>query len=317
MDADSDLEKVVRFEAALNRLVERVAEDRYVLAVVLVGSLSSETIWRRESIGLWIIEADGVSRRLRSDGNEERIYRTLVEDGINVHAQVIPRSRFKMMVEGSSRTAFSCNFFAHRKLVYSNDPSIDSWFELANNVATKDQERELLTFSTWTIHSLRHAQKRLDRKNDFEMAFQAVLEAAHSVAYTEIIRIGKVWEQDAIYKALEVNPELFQCIYLDVLANPANRKTLTSALARIDAYLDQHFQEHLKPLLQFLKKENRAVPLSEISDSFAFSSIYPWHLESACEWLERKGKLQKLSAPFKLTKRSHEPVEEPAYFLDS
>ena len=317
MDADSDLEKVARFEAALNRLVERVAEDRYVLAVVLVGSLSSETIWRRESIGLWIIEADGVSRRLRSDGNEERIYRTLVEDGINIHAQVIPRSRFKMMVEGSSRTAFSCNFFAHRKLVYSNDPSIDSWFELANNVATKDQERELLTFSTWTIHSLRHAQKRLDRKNDSEMAFQAVLEAAHSVAYTEIIRIGKVWEQDAIYKALEVNPELFQCIYLDVLANPANRKTLTSALARIDAYLDQHFQEHLKPLLQFLKKENRAVPLSEISDSFAFSSIYPWHLESACEWLERKGKLQKLSAPFKLTKRSHEPVEEPAYFLDS
>ena len=317
MDADSDLEKVARFEAALNRLVERVAEDRYVLAVVLVGSLSSETIWRRESIGLWIIEADGVSRRLRSDGNEERIYRTLVEDGINIHAQVIPRSRFKMMVEGSSRTAFSCNFFAHRKLVYSNDPSIDSWFELANNVATKDQERELLTFSTWTIHSLRHAQKRLDRKNDSEMAFQAVLEAAHSVAYTEIIRIGKVWEQDAIYKALEVNPELFQYIYLDVLANPANRKTLTSALARIDAYLDQHFQEHLKPLLQFLKKENRAVPLSEISDSFAFSSIYPWHLESACEWLERKGKLQKLSAPFKLTKRSHEPVEEPAYFLDS
>ena len=58
------------------------------------------------------------------------------------------------------------------------------------------------------------------------------------------------------------------------------------------------------------------IPLSEISDSFAFSAVYPWHLESACEWLERKGRLQKLSSPFKLTKRSHEPVEEPAYFLD-
>ena len=317
MDADSDADKVARFEAALSRLVERVSEDRYVLAVVLVGSLSSETIWRRESISLWIIEADGVSRRLRSDGNDERIYRTLVEDGINIHAQVIPRSRFKMMVEGSSRTAFSCNFFAHRKLVYSQDPSINTWFESANNVATKDQERELLTFSTWTIHALRHAQKRLELKNDIDLAFQAVLEASHSVAYTEIIRIGQVWEQDAIYKALEVNPELFQCIYLDVLANRTSRQTLESALARIDTYLDQHHQTHLKPLLQFLKKDGRAVPLSEISDSFAFSSIYPWHLESACEWLERKGKLQKLSAPFKLTKRSHEPVEEPAYFLDS
>ena len=35
------------------------------------------------------------------------------------------------------------------------------------------------------------------------------------------------------------------------------------------------------------------------------------------QWLERKGLLQKHSAPFKLTKRSLERVEEPAYFLDS
>ncbi len=313
----SDEEQVDRFEKALNHLIERVSEDRYVLAIVLVGSLSKETVWRRESISLWIIEADGVSRRLRSDGNDERIYRTLVEDGINIHAQVIPRSRFKMMVEGSSRTAFSCNFFAQRKLVYSNDPSIDSWFELANNVATKDQERELLTFTTWSIHAHRQAQKRLELKNDLEMAFQTILEAAHSVVCTEIIRIGQVWEQDVIYKAIEVNPRLFQIIYLDVLANRMNRQTLESALEEIDAYLDRHYQMHLKPLLSFLKKENRSVPLSEISDNFAFSAIFPWHLESACEWLERKGRLQKLSSPFKLTNRSHEPVEEPAYFLDS
>ena len=53
-----------------------------------------------------------------------------------------------------------------------------------------------------------------------------------------------------------------------------------------------------------------------MSDHFAFSQLHPWHLESACEWLERKGLLEKVSAPFKLTKRSLERVEEPAYFLD-
>jgi hypothetical protein len=117
-----DAEKVARFEAALNQLIDRIREDRYILGVVLVGSLSTETIWARESIGLWIIEADGVSRRLASDGENERIFRILVENGINIHAEVIPRARFKKMVEGASRTAFSCNFFAHRKIVYSNDP---------------------------------------------------------------------------------------------------------------------------------------------------------------------------------------------------
>jgi hypothetical protein len=314
---NDDAAKVARFEAALRQLTERIAEDRYVLAVVLVGSLSTETIWQREALGLWIIEADGVSRRLPSDGKDERIFRILVENGINIHAEVIPRARFKQMVEGASRTAFSCNFFAHRQIVYSKDRSIDSWFQKANAVATKDKERELLTFSTWTIHAHRHARKRLDIKGDLQLAAQETLGAAHSVAHTEIIRQGQVWEQDVIYRAIEGDPALFQTIYVDVLAKPRNRRVLSAALDAIDGYLDRHYQTHLRPLLGYLKKESRVVPLSEISDQFAFSQIHPWHLESACEWLEHKGLLQKLSAPFKLTKRSTERVEEPAYFLET
>ena len=252
-----------------------------------------------------------------SDGKDERVFRILVENGINIHAEVIPRSRFKKMVEGASRTAFSCNFFAERRIVYSKDPSIDAWFKKANSVATKDQERELLTFSTWTIHAHRHARKRLDIKGDLELAAQETLGAAHSVAHTEIIRQGQVWEQDVIYRAIDGDPELFQTIYLDVLAKRKNRRVLSAALDAIDGYLDKHYRAHLKPLLDYLKKQNRVVPLSEMSDHFAFSQVHPWHLEAACEWLERKGLLEKVSAPFKLTKRSLERVEEPAYFLDA
>jgi hypothetical protein len=314
---ESNAAKVARFQAALNQLIERIAEDRYVLAIVLVGSLSTETVWRRESLGLWIVEADGVSRRLPSDGKDERIFRTLVENDINIHAEVIPRARFKQMVEGASRTAFSCNFFALRQIVYSKDPSIENWFKKANAIATKDQERELLAFSTWTIHAHRQARKRLDIKGDLELAGQETLSAAHSVAHTEIIRRGTIWEQDVIYKAIEGNPKLFQTIYLDVLGKRTNRRVLAKALDAIDQYLDKNYQSHLRPLLSYFKKQNRIVPLSEIGDQFAFSQLFPWHLEAACEWLERKGLLQKLSAPFKLTKRSLERVEEPAYFLDA
>src|SRR5437762_4467452 len=175
MTRKDEVEKVTRFQAALNQLTERAAEDRYILAIVLVGSLSPETIWRRESLGLWIIEADGVSRRLPSDGKDERVFRILVENGVNIHAELIPRSRFKQMVEGASRTAFSCNFFAERRIVASKDPSIARWFEAANRAATKDRERELLTFSTWTIHAHRHARQRLDVKGDLELAAQETL----------------------------------------------------------------------------------------------------------------------------------------------
>jgi hypothetical protein len=317
MPREDDAKKLGRFDAALAQFVERLMQDRYVLAVVQVGSLLLETMWQRHSLSLWIIEADGVTRRLPSDGTDERIFRTLVENGINIHAEVIPRSRFKKMVEGASRTAFSCNFFAERRVVASKDKSIEGWFTKANRLATKDQERELLAFSTWTIHASRHARKRLDIKGDLALAAQETLGAAHSVAHTEIIRRGEVWEQDVIYRAVEGAPDLFRTIYLDVLARPKNRRVLSTALDRVDGYLDEHYEAHLKPLLDYLKKQNRVVPLSEISDHFAFSQVHPGHLESACEWLEKKGLLEKVSAPFKLTKRSTERVEEPAYFLDA
>src|SRR5262245_50537538 len=156
MPRESDAKKLERYETALAQFVERVMVDRYVLAVVEECSLLPETIWARHALSLWIIEADGVTRRIASDGTDERVFRILVENGVNIHAEVIPRSRFKKMVEGASRTAFSCNFFAVRQVVYSKDPSIDSWFKQADSVATKDQERELLAFSTWTIHAHRH-----------------------------------------------------------------------------------------------------------------------------------------------------------------
>src|SRR6185437_11960085 len=102
-----------------------------------------------------------------------------------------------------------CSFFAHRRVVYSKDPSIDTWFKKANAVATKDQERELLVFSTWTIHAHRHARKRLDIKGDLELAAQKTISAAHSIAHIEIIRQGQICEQDVIYRAIEGNPILF------------------------------------------------------------------------------------------------------------
>ena len=180
-----------------------VAEDRYVLAVVLVRSLSTETIWARESLGLWIIEADGVSRRLPSDGEDERIFRILVENGINIHAEVIPAQRFKKMVEGMSRTAFSCSFFAHRQIVYSKDPSIESWFKKGE----RGRDQGPGTRASCVLHMddprAPSRAKRLDIKRDLELAAQEMMSAAHSVAHTEIIRRGQMCEQDVIYRAIE------------------------------------------------------------------------------------------------------------------
>lgn len=314
--SESVPQKVARFEKALQLFLDRVRADANLLAAVLVGSLTEETVWRRDAISLWLIEKDGVTRRLRADGEDPRIFRTLVEEGVNLHVELIPRSRFKRMVEGSARTAFRYSFFARRKLVYCNDPSLAKWFEEADTLALRDQERELCIVTTWLIHAIRHATRLLEHQRDLDLAFQELLGGAHCIAAAEVIAAGQVHEGLAIQRALELAPALMRRVYLDLLAAPRTAANLGKTLAALEAYLEKHAEARLRPVLSHLRKEKRLVPLSELADHFAHSQLFPWHLESACEWLEEKKRVGKFSAPFALTRLSRIEVEEPAYLCD-
>src|SRR5215471_14899494 len=207
-------EKLKRFQTALDLFLERVGKDPNLLAAVLVGSLTEQTIWRKDAIGLWLIEKDGVTKRLRADGEDPRIFRSLVEEGVNLHVELIPRTRFKRMVEGSTRTAFRYSFFARRKMLYSNDPALGKWFAEADTLARKDQERELCIATTWLIHSVRHARRLLEDEKDLELTFQELLGCAHCVAAAEVIAAGEVHEGLMIHRALQLAPAVMKNLYV-------------------------------------------------------------------------------------------------------
>jgi hypothetical protein len=305
-----------QLQSALDAFVARLAADRHVLAAVQVGSFADEVLWHKDTIRLWIIEADGVSRRLRSDGDEARIFRTFVEAEVNIHAELIPRSKFKQMVEGSSRTAFSCSFFARRTLVHCTDASIKSWFEKGQDVATKDQKREVLAVTSWLVHTVHHARKAIASKKPPYILHQEALWMLHGLAAIEVITKGEVCEGDILERALDLDPKTFEPLHKDVFGAAPDAKRLTKVVERVEERLSVRGEKWLEPLLAFMRKERRLLPFSEIADHFAHSQLYPWHLESACEWLARRGTVQKLSAPFRITKKSREEVEEPAYLLD-
>ena len=315
MTTDDLTVKREQYERALSLFVDRLKEDRWIVGAVLVGSISEATIWRLESLRLWIIEADGVTRRRKSDGGDERIFRTFMEEGVRIEAELIPRTRFKQMVEGSSRTAFTSNFFAERRLVYSSDESIVRWFDDANTLATKDQDTALLVAATWATHSLEHIQRLISIKGDVEQARQHIVGAGYALAAIEIILRGEVYEEQAIYKAIEYNPALFKVVYTDLLEGPPVREKLDAALAAIDDHLESNWERLLKPLVRYLKKRGGVIPLSEMADEFAHTQIYPWHLRTACEWMVRHGHLDEISMPIMMTKKSRVEVEEPAWEL--
>src|SRR5215471_6595788 len=257
MNTEPIPEKIARFEKALALFLERVRSDTNLLAAVLVGSLSQETVWRRDAISLWLIEKDGVTKRLRADGEDPRVFRTLVEAGVNLHVELIPRTKFKRMAEGSARTAFRYSFFARRKLVYCNDASLGKWFEEADTLARRDQERELCIATTWLIHCHRHASRLLGVKPDLNLAFQELLGCAHCVAAAEVIASGEVHEGLVIHRALELVPKIMKELYVDLLAGSRTAQRLKKKLSGFEEYLEKHAEVRLRPVLQYLRKEKR------------------------------------------------------------
>src|SRR5215216_6859274 len=104
------------FTAALDALVEDIKEDRSILAAILCGSLSHDTVWAKSDIDLVLVTVD--DKKVTEGGV------SLYADGVNVHAMLIPRAKFRSLVEGSTRNSFTHSFLAKGRLLYTHDETI-------------------------------------------------------------------------------------------------------------------------------------------------------------------------------------------------
>jgi hypothetical protein len=157
----------------------------------------------------------------------------------------------------------------------------------------------------------------IERGPGLDHLAETLLWAAYGLASIAVIRKGEICEGEIMDRAVALDPALFRTIYRDVLQNTRDEKVLTAAAARVEAALDAGGEGWFEPLIDYLRKSRQVTPLSEIADHFAHTQIYPGHLSGACEWLARRGTIQKVSASFRLTKKSRVELEEPAYLIDA
>src|SRR5437763_4384062 len=81
------------FHDALDALVEQVKADRSVLAAILCGSLSHDTVWEKSDIDLVLVTID--------DKKVACADVALDANGVNVHACLLPRAEVRKAAEGA------------------------------------------------------------------------------------------------------------------------------------------------------------------------------------------------------------------------
>jgi uncharacterized protein len=294
-----------RFQAALASLIDEVKGDRAILAAVLCGSLSHDTVWEKSDIDLVLVTIDD---RMVPAGDK-----ALYSDGVNIHALLVPRAEFRKMIDGAVRNSFLHSFLTKGRLLYTHDPTIADLCAALSGIGERDTQLQLLRAGTHALPSLYKARKWLLTRGDLDYTALWILYAATPLARIEVVGRRLLADREVIPQALTLNPALFTTIYTDLLNLKKTRTGVQGALEAAEGYLAGQATRLFAPLLDYLREAGEARSAGEIEEHFTRQ----FNLEgvtTACEYLADQGLIGKASTPVRLTKKSSVDLQELAFY---
>jgi len=295
-----------KFSAALDRLIEQVKLDRSILAAILCGSLSHDTVWAGSDIDLVLVTIDDKTFGKEADGL------SLYADEVNVHAFMMPRANFRKTVEGTLRNSFMHSLLAKGRLLYTHDPTIEDLCRKLQGIGERDTRLQLLRAATAALGPLYKAHKWFVTRRDLDYTALWILYAATPLAQIEVIGRRLLADREVIPQAMKLNPEFFRIVYTDILNGKKTAKSIQAALDAMDTYIAERVDTLFEPVLEHLREVGEARSTSEIENYFE-RNLGIAGVTTACEYLADRGIIGKASTAAKLTKRSNIEVQELAF----
>jgi hypothetical protein len=294
-----------RFSRALDTLISRIKNDRSILAAVLCGSLSHDTVWDKSDIDLVLVTID--DRKLSDEGL------ALSADGINVHALFMSRTDFRKAVEGSLHSSFFHSFLAKGKLLYTHEAAICALCDRLHSIGERDIRIQLLNAANSTLPAVYKAHKWFRTRGDLDYAALWILHAANALARIEVLNARQLADREVLPQALKINPTFFKLVYTDLLNNKKTAKTVQTALTAIDGYLSERTAQLFGLVVDYLQEVGEARSATELDNHFR-RNFGIGSVTGVCEYLSDCGLIGKASLPVRLTKKSNLSVDELAFF---
>jgi predicted nucleotidyltransferase len=297
-----------KFTEALDALIVQVKGDRAILAAILCGSLSHDTVWAKSDIDLVLVTID--------DKKVDRADLALYGGGVNIHAFLLPRAEFRKTVEGSVRNSFMHSLLTKGRLLYTHDQTIADLCAKLPAIGARDTQVQLLRAATSALPPIYKAHKWFVTRGDLDYTALWILYAATPLAQVEVIGAGLLADREVIPQALKLNPAFFKTVYADLLNARKTPKSVRTALDAIDCYVAERAATLFGPVLDHLRAVGEARGSSEIEDHFK-RNFDVSGVTTACEYLADQGLIGKAGAPVRLTKKSNVDVQELAFFYSS
>jgi hypothetical protein len=294
-----------RFAAALDTLVDHIKQDRSILAAILCGSLSHDLVWEKSDIDLMLVTID--DKLLKSSDVP------LFADGVNVHANVIPRAEFRRVMEGSLRQSFIHALVAKGRLLYTHDETIGELCAHLQDIGTRDTDVQLLRAATHALPPIYKAHKFFVTRGDLEYTALWILSSATSLAQIEVVSHRLIADREVLPQAMTLNPSFFKRVYTDLLNARKTKAQVKAALDAIDGYIGDRATSLFAPILEYLRDVGEPRSARELEDHFK-RHLDVVGVTTACEYLADQNLIGKASSPTRLTKKSNINVEELAFY---
>jgi hypothetical protein len=262
-------------------------------------------VWEKSDIDLVLVTTD--------DNKTLQHSRTLYADGVNVHAILVPRTKFRTLAEGTLRNSFIHSLLAKGRLLFTHDDTIASLVEALQSIGQRDTDVQLLSAGASALSSIYKAHKFLVTRGDLEYTALWILYAATSLAQIEIMSRRLLADREVLPQALKLNPEFFKIVYTDLLNAKKTRKSVEAALAAVDKYMADRAPKLFAPIIDHLRDAGDTRSCTEIDDHFS-KTFGVSHVTQACEYLADQGLIGKASTAVQLTKRSTVDVQELAFY---
>ncbi len=299
------------FTAALDTLVAELKADRTVLAAVLCGSLSHDTVWEKSDIDLMLVTVDD-----RAATRERAGVVSLNADGVNIHAWLVQRAEFRKIVEGAIQNSFLHALLVKGRLLYTHDPTIADLCATLGKLGDRDRQLQRFRAATHVLPSMYKARKWFVTRGDLDYTALWILYTATPLAQIEVIGAGQIAHREVIPQALKVNPALFKIVYTDLLNTPKTKARVQAALTTVESYIAERSKTLFAPVIDYLREVGDARSCTEIDAHFE-RNFDVGGVSLACEYLADEGLIGKASTPVRLTKKSNIDVQELAFFYVS
>lgn len=297
-----------RYQEALHAFIERVRADKSIIAVLVYGSYVTNELWDKSDIDLWIVGTD-----------ETRPFQpfSLLENGIDLHAEVISRNTLKRYLQGSLQGSIASSIFDQSQMVYCSDPSFQEFYENRHGFGDRDRSYQLLRLSAGVIGGLIKAEKWLIYRNDLCYSALHMLKIAEDIARIDLITQGILPDREALLQAMTLRPKIFSVLYEALIVHDVTLTSLREAIQLVKDYLLENAGNLFKPIFSYLSSAGEIRAASEMDRHF----LDKVHLEpgdnrlnDAYHWLTEQGMLQKIEMPVRLTAKSRTTVNEAGYF---